>query len=56
MTNLLDDAFRMAVSFVVIAILVRWGWSLLQPFAGWLFAAVGLYLLARYAVRRYRRW
>ena len=47
MRSLLDDALKMAISFVVIAILVRWGWTLLKPFAGWLVIGVAAFLFAR---------
>jgi hypothetical protein len=54
--SLLDDGLKMAVSFVVIAVLVRWGWSMLRPFAVWLvIGGVGV-LAFRYGVHRYRRW
>ena len=56
MKSLLDDALKMAISFVVIAILVRWGWALLRPFGVWLVIGGGMFLFARLWLQRYRRW
>ena len=56
MKSLLDDGLKMTVSFVVIAILVRWGWTIFRPFAVWLVIGGVGFLALRYGVYRYRRW
>ena len=56
MKSLLDDALKMAISFVVVAILVRWGWALIRPFVGLLVLGAAVFLVLRFWVTRHRRW
>ena len=56
MKSLLDDALKMAITFVVVAILVRWGWSLIRPFVGLLVVSGAVFLVCRLWLNRYRRW
>jgi hypothetical protein len=53
--SLMDRALGWAITFVVVALLVRWGWEIIRPFTPLLLAAVLIVVVAKILLARYRR-
>ena len=52
----LQRALGWAITFMVVALLVRWGWDLLKPMLPIMVVVAVLVLVARFLLNHYRRF